>query len=270
MKRTVIAVCVMLLGCITINAQECRIETIKEYMGVNTRMQAMVSQMKPSLEGFNELFYGHVDELTLNRLTNKYLREQYIDDVAAILQDNFEGVVTESQLKEVIALMSTPDGKDYTLDMEVWNDSETSLLSEYLQSAAELSQIGIKDDPVEVDDDISPIYVNKFLEYAEASDMKGQTVAIFHGVLDGVELPYVFWDWVDENIVPALLNSAYGTVTIADLDFGIMLYNNQSYQNVNDATVSMLSDVYGLGMEILSKYKAWMSDQGIDDYDYDY
>ena len=87
MKTTRIIISLFLmLFTLGVSAQDSYRETFKGYMKVNPNLQGFSSdKMRTALQGINSLLLQDMEEDEANKLTNRYLDEQFMDDMIDLL-----------------------------------------------------------------------------------------------------------------------------------------------------------------------------------------
>ena len=69
-------------------------------------------------------------------------------------------------------------------------------------------------------------------------------------------------DWMTKSLPAMLLNSAYGNLTLEDLDYAAKLFANETYSKLQSFDVSQ-ADMESLKMKhAYFKYTEWMKEQG--------
>jgi len=77
---------------------------------------------------------------------------------------------------------------------------------------------------------------------------------------DDPETSKMFTDWITTNLPTLLLNNAYGTLTLEDIDYIAMLYTSEAYCRFQGN--SLLGNKDDKGSEMFFKYMEWMKAQG--------
>ena len=83
---------------------------------------------------------------------------------------------------------------------------------------------------------------------------------------EGQESDRFYKEWIVTNVPTILLNSAYGNLTLEDLDFVALLYSNDAYCKMADYGTVDDSGGNPIGNVVL-KYLEWMKGQGATESD---
>ena len=245
-------------------AQDSYREALKEHLSLSDQYD----DMKKALNDLNNSFIEQSDNVDLEQLTERYLKECFIDHLADMVEPMMkERGVTEADLKTVSAMHSTSEGKTFLAHRHEANKKFKEMLPEApsFESSEEVAKIP-------VNPDIDAEYAAKFKKMMEVSDIKQQMLKLIDGFfpqkliedLDETKEVANIKSWIDENLTTAFLNSAYGTLTPEDLDYGTMLYSNESYRKITTMSLSGMNMLSAMGQfaQIMVKYLDWMESQG--------
>ena len=281
MKKTrlFIAMLVMLVAA-SGYAQDSYREAVKDYLtaiGQFEKTKSLLADMKTLFKKSNQV--------DINQLTQRYLGERFEDDMLdSYVSEMTEIGMSEADLREVASLVSTPEGK-------IFSDHEQEWMAEFLaefmmpfmmleedEAPAEApaedkdwSSGGLADllgKPVQPRADIDPAYAAKFKDVILESPIAKNIMDAMMKRMDEdssdeskkQEERKAFTDWMVPSMSALLLNSAYGNLTLEDLDYAAKLYANKSYCKLgNYGTFD--NDKLKMGYFVL-KYLDWMKEQG--------
>ena len=268
MKRVNVSKClVVLLISLTAvcgYAQDSYREAIKEFF----RLNGQIGQIESALKALNGPLFDDSGNVDLNQLTDRYIKECMSDFFAGGMESKMkERNVTEADLRDVIELLSTPAGKTYNEHQQAWIDNiKEELPSVMLQSLGQI-MYGDTSNPIQPKAEIDAGYIKKFKEvmgsgivesFMNAFDMTTPTtkfVQLPEGLKDGLQ------KWLNVNMPTMMMNCAYGTMTIDDLDFAAMLSSHESYRKVQDFSRFTFNEI-DMVPDMLSNYINWMQNQG--------
>lgn len=262
-SRLIITMLVMLVA-VCGYAQDSYREAIKEYF----RLNGQIGQVESALKALHGPLFDDSGNVDLDQLTDRYIKENLSDLFAGGIESNMkERNVTEADLREVIELLSTPAGKAYNEHQQAWIDKiKEELPSVMLQNMGQI-MYGDTSNPIQPKADIDAGYIKKFKEvmgssivesFMNAFDMTTpatKLVQLPEGLKDGLQ------KWMNANMPTMMMNCAYGTITIDDLDFAAMLSSNEAYRKVQDFSRFNFNEVDMLP-DMLSNYINWMQSQG--------
>ena len=281
MKKTrcLIALLVMLLAA-SGYAQDSYREAVKDYLtaiGQFEKTKSLLADMKTLFKKSNQL--------DINQLTQRYLDERFEDDMLdSYVSTMTEIGMSEADLREVTSLVSMPEGKTFADHEQEWM---AEFLAEFMmpfmmleedEAAAEApaedkdwSSGGLADllgKPVQPRADIDPAYAARFKDVILESPIAKNIMDAMMKRMDEdssdvskkQEERKAFTDWMVPSMSALLLNSAYGNLTLEDLDYAAKLYANKSYCKLgNYGTFD--NDKLKMGYFVL-KYLDWMKEQG--------
>ena len=245
-------------------AQDSYREAIKEFF----RLNGQIGQIESALKALNGPLFDDSGNVDLNQLTDRYIKECVSDLFAGGMESKMkERNVTEADLREVMELLSTPAGKAYNEHQQAWIDNiKEELPSVMLQSLGQI-MYGDTSNPIQPKAEIDAGYIKKFKEvmgsgivesFMNAFDMTTPTtkfVQLPEGLKDGLQ------KWLNVNMPTRMMNCAYGTMTIDDLDFAAMLSSHESYRKVQDFSRFTFNEI-DMVPDMLSNYINWMQNQG--------
>ena len=245
-------------------AQDSYREAIKEFF----RLNGQIGQIESALKALNGPLFDDSGNVDLNQLTDRYIKECMSDLFAGGMESKMkERNVTEADLRDVIELLSTPAGKTYNEHQQAWIDNiKEELPSVMLQNLGQV-MYGDTSNPIQPKADIDAGYIKKFKEvmgsgivesFMNAFDMTTPTtkfVQLPEGLKDGLQ------KWLNVNMPTMMMNCAYGTMTIDDLDFAAMLSSHESYRKVQDFSRFTFNEI-DMVPDMLSNYINWMQNQG--------
>ena len=253
--------CILLAVAVSISAQDTYRTALKNYASANPSLQAFSSdRMKPLLSTLsNQLLTGESLEKS-EELTDRYLKEQFFDDIIDMMLPSMKEHVSEAELKELTTIISTPEGKSFAQNNMKWESSMEEDLTDFMGKAASIINGGTPE-PIQVNGNISKSYEKKFRTFIESSN---QLELFKKGLNLGSQnqLPQQVVDWVMENAPNYFINTGYGILSEADLDYGIKLSANSSYQNALKAAMSLSDDAMSVGMKLVTNYMTWLKAQG--------
>ena len=245
-------------------AQDSYREAIKEFF----RLNGQIGQIESALKALNGPLFDDSGNVDLNQLTDRYIKECMSDLFAGGMESKMkERNVTEADLRDVIELLSTPAGKTYNEHQQAWIDNiKEELPSVMLQNLGQV-MYGDTSNPIQPKAEIDAGYIKKFKEvmgsgivesFMNAFDMTTPTtkfVQLPEGLKDGLQ------KWLNVNMPTMMMNCAYGTMTIDDLDFAAMLSSHESYRKVQDFSRFTFNEI-DMVPDMLSNYINWMQNQG--------
>lgn len=261
-------------------AQDSYREAVKDYLlqsGQFDKTKSLISDMS--------LLFDKNGPVDIDQLTKRYFDERYEDDlIDFILPMMMELGMTEADLKEVSSLLSRPENKTFDAHQVDWmagfisdfmmpffmigenqESDENQEPGESMESGNLMTLLGA---PIQPRADIDTVFSSKFnqviLESVFVKNMLDAMMKRFNE--DQTDNPQkqedrkVFNDWLNSSIPALLLNNAYGTLTLEDLDFAAQLYSNDAYCKMIDYG-NVGSGNNQIGNYVL-KYLEWMKEQG--------
>ena len=267
-------------------AQDSYREAIKDYLlqsGQFEKAKSVISDMS--------LLFVKDGPVDIDQLTKRYIDEQCVDDmIDLILPTMKERGMTEGDLKEVSSLLSRPENKIFEDHQAEWmsgfiadflmpffkigedqDSDDNQETDENMESGSLMTLLG---SPVEPRADIDTVFSAKFNEVIlESIFMKNMINAMMNRLTEDPtgkpkkqEDLKKLKDWMSSNISALLLNNAYGTLTLEDLDFVALLYSNDAYCKMEDYGTVDDSGSNPISNVVL-KYLDWMKEQGATESD---
>ena len=267
-------------------AQDSYREAIKDYLlqsGQFEKAKSVISDMS--------LLFVKDGPVDIDQLTKRYIDEQCVDDmIDLILPTMKERGMTEGDLKEVSSLLSRPENMIFEDHQAEWmsgfiadflmpffkigedqDSDDNQETDENMESGSLMTLLG---SPVEPRADIDTVFSAKFNEVIlESIFMKNMINAMMNRLTEDPtgkpkkqEDLKKLKDWMSSNISALLLNNAYGTLTLEDLDFVALLYSNDAYCKMADYGTVDDSGSNPIGNVVL-KYLGWMKEQGATESD---
>lgn len=251
-------------------AQDSYREAVKDYLtgcGIFEKLASLTSDMN--------MMFVKDGEVDIDQLNQRYLDECFEDDLIGLYMPLLtEKGLTEADLREVASLLSTPQGKTFTAHQEEWMQG---FLSDWMSNIYEqLAGADYDEDfhlqPIEPNADIDAAYAAKFNDVILKSDFgqkfKEAVMKQFNEPEDTPTDPELeetdretemeSMEWTITNMPIQLLNSAYGRLTLEDLDYAALLNTKESYCKLSDITNSDNTE----NATLLFKYTEWMKEQG--------
>ena len=260
MKKTrlLIALLVMLIAA-SGYAQDSYREAISDYLSLFGKY----NQMDKAMREINGTVFMQSDKVDLDMLTERYIQEVFQDHMVDLFEPMMkERDVTEADLRTIIAMAVTPEGKTYLAHENEWNDKLSEVSGEYMSQLLE----GGEPENLQVNPDIDAVYAAKFQKLWKDCGIEEKSIRIMDGAFSGEkfgETPETgrLKTWVD-NLGTMALNAAYGSMTLEDLDFGVKLYSNESFLKATNTSDMNIYSLMGIGAQIMMKYLDWMESQG--------
>lgn len=264
------------LLCLTVAAvgfaQDSYREAIKEF----NLLTGADEQLTKIYTNVNNLLFKATDDVDLDELTATFVKEnmdQIVDMIEPLMREHN---VTESDLREVCALLSTPEGRSYTAHQNELREAFPKVFMELFFDPAmadrmvSLEETGTAEN-LPVDPKIDSAYAAKFFQLYEASNFMDRYKERLSSMgMDDIAGNKALLNWLSENVLTVMLNTSYGLVTPEDLDFGIkMLSSNESCRKTLDASQMNEESLRSAGVEMMEKYEAWMKAHGAQSRDKD-
>ena len=210
-------------------AQDSYREALKEYISLN----GQADRTKTSFMTLTESFFKKTDGVDLNALTERYIKECLDEQVADMMIPIMkERNVTEADLREVISLLSTPQGKAFTEHQNEWNIELPAALIGAMVEQASMFEDGAAVENVAVNPEIDADYAAKFRNMMEVGKVKDMFMGFWDGFKEGApNMPETFKNWFEENFITITMNSAFGIMTPEDIEYGTKLFSNELFGN---------------------------------------
>ena len=253
----------LLLVAVTAVAQDSYREAMKDYLKISQKQAT--EKMLTQLNQLNPMLFEYKQGLDYGQLTKRFINEHFLEVMTDMVQDVFkENKITESDIRQIIALMNTPQGETLREHSAAWSNLFEAVVKEEMEqplmSAMEGEPISSS---VVVNADIPESYSRKFMQYFEDTRAMDQFMGAFNQPLKMMGIPESFLEWLNNNIGTLAMNSAYGTITEADLDYSATLFNHDFYRHINDAAVMLSDNIIKTGATMILEYVDWMKDQGV-------
>lgn len=258
-------------------AQDSYREAVKDYcsLSVKDQIAQLTNRMDISFKSCNEYWFERGD-LDLNQLTDRYLDERFMDYMTDfILPKMKELCVSEADLRENIALRSSPAGKTYTEHLqELSGVLKGEMISIMMEDSLKIVN-GDTSNPVQIDAGIDAAYVEKYKKIMD-DDMVNIVTAGFDQYANIAEM--IINDnpdeltkiqntltslkaWMIANAPAIVINNAYGIITEEDLDFVAELKALGTHKLMLLLPLTTV-DMTPMGNGIIMDYIKWMEDHG--------
>lgn len=258
-SRLLIALLVMLVAA-SGYAQDTYREAVKQYLNVDEKYER-----SKAIIPFFKMMFVNDGKVNLDQLNERYLKEQLADDYAESLIPILQSKnITEADLQEVYSLLSTPQGKTYAAHKAEWeNELDTEITGILLQAVFDMEPEGeLELEPIQPDADIDAAYATKMSKLLDDMSLVSTMIKkLEEPSSDGSEdeVDPKMLDWFKDNMSVIALNTAYGTLTDEDLDFGQLLFTKESYRKVMDLSINAVEKNVAA---LFTKYFDWMEAQG--------
>lgn len=242
MKRPVLLIVLFaIVVAASSNAQDSYREAVKEFVAVSGQLENTKSLVTTMSMLFDRSGDVDIDQLT-KRYIDERLDEVYLDVSVPLLKSCG---MTEVDLKELSSLYATPEYKAFEVRQKAWMVDFVAYLMEPLMEMMKNASEGVYKDTgmaerlqtVQPNPDIDPAYAEIFnkvmLESPVVKSMKEAMIKrIDQSTLTDPDLTEATGDAKDmilKSLPAILLNSAYGNLTLEDIDYAAKLYSNQAY-----------------------------------------
>ncbi len=273
MKKTrlLIALLVMLVAA-SGHAQDSYRQAVKDYLTASGQFE----KVKTLIQTISMLFENN-DQVNIQQLTQRYLDERLEEDALNFTMPAMQARgVTEANLKELSTLLSTPEYKAFDAHFKDCMVEFTTTMMMPIIELAEQQENGGEYKPSSVTSllDIQPkteidaAYADKFNHVIMESAL-GKTMidAMIKRINERPLENYETQETKDESknqfikMVPVLLlNSAYGTLSMQDLEYAEELFSNESYRKLQ---IDLPSDqAFSENSNQSLSYLEWMKEQG--------
>ena len=258
-SRLLIALLVMLVAA-SGYAQDTYREAVKQYLNVDEKFER-----SKAIIPFFKMMFVNDGKVNLDQLNERYLKEQLADDYAESLIPILQAQnITEADLQEVYSLLSTPQGKTYTAHKAEWeNELDTEITGILLEAVFDMEPEGeLELEPIQPDADIDAAYAAKMSKLLDDMSLVSTMIKkLEEPSSDGSEdeMDPKMIDWFKDNMSVIALNTAYGTLTDEDLDFGQLLFTKESYRKVMDLSNNAVEKYVAA---LFTKFLDWMEAQG--------
>ena len=254
-------------------AQDSYRETLKDYLAISQK--STYEKMQTAFKQLNATgVFEQKEGVDLDELTTRYINERLGDIMSDAIESAMRETVTENDLRTVIALMNTPEGKTLLEHLDAWSYQLKEDMSNEIRQKYDPSKLGKAMAPVVPKVEIPDSYDKKFMQYMEnshgveiATNAFTQTMSAMNKMfvkIIGSEMPVgELTDWLQGNITTLAMNSAFGILTTEDLDYSASLFTNDSYRRGVDSSLKLTDNFMEKGMTYVLDYVDWMSEQGI-------
>ena len=258
-------------------AQDSYREAVKDYcsLSVKDQIAQLTNRMDISFKSCNEYWFERGD-LDLNQLTDRYLDERFMDYMTDFILPKMKELgVSEADLRENIALRSSPAGKTYTEHLqELFGVLKGEMISIMMEDSLKIVN-GDTSNPVQIDAGIDAAYVEKYKKIMD-DDMVNIVTAGFDQYANIAEM--IINDnpdeltkiqntltslkaWMIANAPAIAINNAYGIITEEDLDFVAELKALGTHKLMLLLPLNTV-DMRPMGNGIIMDYIKWMEDHG--------
>ena len=280
MKKTrlFVALLVMLVAA-SGYAQDSYRQAVKDYMAIYSQkaMESYLNQMDSTFKSHNT-YYFESGDVDLNQLTERYFKEGFMDYMTDFMcAKSKELGVTEAGLRELISLMSTPEGQTYNEHSAQWFEAikHDTTVFDGLDTLKIMA--GEDPDPIQIKAGIDPGYVEKYNKVLEADLVKQYLQGYFDQYFNIFtmifrEMPDEMKDvqnkldrvknWMIANLPTMALNNAYGIITEDDLDFLAKLQTLDATHQLLGLLPMNPGDLMTIGQGAMKNYIEWMENHG--------
>lgn len=269
--RQIFLIVAISLGTVCIQAQDSLYrEALKEYFNIRPSDLVDIDVKKATSEINNRALLGF-DQNKLDSLLKRYHDEQLQDDfLDFLLMPAFKGIVSFEDLKELTALMQTPEGQlfqehEVALKMKIKKEGR-ELISSATSSAFKALQRGDRLEDVKPDKNIPKEYRKKYFESTDTA-LISSLMAPLHNLLlkkddsdDKSRLAAVL-EHQRKNLATILLNLSYGIMTEDDLDFQKLWYSLKAQQHFVTAIRKTLNNITEYSQQWMFSYAQWLDKQ---------
>jgi len=260
-----------LLGVLNVQAQDSLYrEALKEYFNVRPSDLVDIDVRKATSDVNNRVLL-EFNQNKLDSLLKRYHDEQLQDDfLDCLLIPSFQGIVSLEDLKELTALMQTPEGQifqehEVALKMKIKKDGG-ELISSSMNSAYRTIRRGDRLEDVKPDKNIPKKYRKKYFESMDTA-LITSLIAPLHNLLlkedgsdDNSRLAAVL-RYQRKNISTIMLNLSYGIMTEDDLDFQKRWYGMEAWQHSVTAIKKMMDNMTEYSQQWMASYAQWLDEQ---------
>lgn len=288
--RLLIALLAMLVTASAM-AQDSYREAVKDYMTALDQFDEYKSKMSTI-----SMLFQRDGQVDIDQLTNRYFEEQLKNELIDYSVSRMvSSGITEADLKEMVSLLTTPQGKSYkthTKDMatefgKFMYKPFLLLMEKYGKSTDEMvpyEPIELwpgfsKGAPVQRKAEIDDAYAAKFnsviMESVIAKSMidamkksvEESRYASQYDDVEGYQKSYKEGtDRIINSVPTIMLNCAFGILTLEDLDYGAMLMSNDTYCKFVNSNLTGFETNYGeaknMAQSIYLNYLQWMEGNG--------
>ena len=250
MKKTrlLIALLVMLVAA-SGYAQDSYRQAVKDFVTLSGQWENTKSLITTTSLLFDRSGDVDIDQLT-KRFIDECLEDTYLDASVSLLKARG---ITEADLNEVSSLYAKPEIKAFEAHQKAWMVDVATYMMEPLMKMMENASQGIYEDTgmadriqtVQPNPEIDAAYAEKFNNVMlESPLIKKMEEAMIQRMDQDTPIddPIVMEAGEDaknailKSLPAILLNSAYGNLTLEDLDVAARLYSNEAYCKLQDTS----------------------------------
>lgn len=258
------------LGTINVQAQDSLYrEALKEYFNVRPDYLVEIDVKEVTSDINNRVLLGFNQD-KLDSLLKKYHDEQLLDDFLDCIFPSFQGIVSLEDLKELTALMQTPEGQifqehEVAVKMKMKEDGD-KLISSSMDNALRALRRGDRLEDVKPNKNIPKKYRKKFFESMDTA-LISSLVKPLHNLLlkkDGSDVDSKLAAVLEhhrKNLATILLNYYYGVFTEEDLDFQKRLNGMEAQQHSIAAVKKMMENLTETSKQWMISYAQWLDEQ---------
>ena len=245
-------------------AQDSYRDAVRSYLALSKKSTA--EKMLTALKQLNPVLFEYNESVDFDQMAARYINEQFSEDMTDMMVEVVSETITEGDLRKVIAFMSTTEGESLRVHTSEWGEVFGKDAQEAIQQPLISAMAGIPVAPVLADSDIPEEYAEKFMRFFDNSHGAEQFMSSFNQglAMSGGDVPDGFQDWLSDNVSTIAMNSAYGILTTADLDYSAKLFNYEYYRRVFDAMSFFNDNLMLVGAVCTLNYADWMSERGIE------
>ena len=265
MKKVLFTV-VLLATTFVAQAQNNYHDALKAYMkACPSALVGTDEKMGEALKLVNEKLITDYNGMTSEQLVNKYMKEQYLDDmIDKVLLPVVEKNATIAEINELTAAMSTPAGRTYQEHQKKLN-SQNKVIEELSMEVMQAIMAGTTPKPVAVKSGCPQSYVKQYEQFFKVSGLQSVVSEMGNVFGDKKDTPEVqkFIKYMEDNVQTIYLNKSYGIMTTDDLKFGTKLYKTEAWKHMMKTTTDMMQDSQSVGLKIVMAYISWLQEQGV-------
>ena len=246
--RLLIALLVMLVAA-SGYAQDSYRQAVKDFVTLSGQWENTKSLITTASLLFDRSGDVDIDQLT-KRFIDECLEDTYLDASVSLLKARG---ITEADLNEVSSLYAKPEIKAFEAHQKAWMVDFATYMMEPLMKMMENASQGIYEDTgmadriqnVQPNPEIDAAYAEKFNNVMlESPLIKKMEEAMIQRMDQDTPIddPIVMEAGEDaknailKSLPAILLNSAYGNLTLEDLDVAARLYSNEAYCKLQDTS----------------------------------
>ena len=263
------------MSCTICTGQESYEQVLKEYLSLNGTSSQMIdsNKIKSLLEEVNKQLLNDKDLPKSDELIEEYAASQMEKDMMSnVLIPMFKESVSEQDLKELVTMMNSKEGKQ-------WKDNSEKAISAWgLSLGMSAMSIMLSDDDDETNNGLIPnkdctkSYQELFNQYYEDSQIEQLMNTMLPSMIPQAmkKLPSnekvkkmfdKYQTYIQKNMKTLMLNCMFGTMTEGDLKFGINMFKKASYQNFIKTASKSISNIQEYGLAILNCYTTWLQEE---------